>query len=211
MSSHLWTPACTFKMSTIKYLSLLWVHDILVASKTEAYLMQIKTRLDSTCKRNELGKLSWFLEIQLNVKLILLKWINLHILRRYYQVQHGILQTILNSMWNGSNKNKWQSWFSWKQTLSWNYWQSKICNGCNKSRHLLYSYKVISRPNKTKFFPFNEGTINHSQILKKSQKPLKLEGFGDTDWADLSVRKSASRFCFRLAENNPMMLWKSKK
>ena len=54
-------------------------------------------------------------------------------------------------------------------------------------------------------------TINQSIIFKKSQKPLKLEGLYDADWANLSDRKSFSGFCFRLAENNPMISWKSKK
>ena len=43
------------------------------------------------------------------------------------------------------------------------------------------------------------------------QKPLKLEGFCDSDWGNLYDRKSISRFCFKLAENNPMISWKSKK
>ena len=67
---------------------------------------------------------------------------------------------------------------------------------------------------KRKFFPFNEGktrrtlykdAINQLLIFKKSQKPLKLEGFCDTDWTNLSDRKNVSGFCFRLAENNPMI------
>ena len=56
-----------------------------------------------------------------------------------------------------------------------------------------------------------KGTINQSLIFNKSQKPLKLEGFRDADWANLCDRKSVSGFCFRLAENNPMISWKSKK
>ena len=56
-----------------------------------------------------------------------------------------------------------------------------------------------------------KGTINQSLIFKKLQKPLKLEGFCDSDWVNLSDRKSVSRFCFRFAENNPMISWKSKK
>ena len=56
-----------------------------------------------------------------------------------------------------------------------------------------------------------KGTINQSLISKKLQKPLKLEGFCDTDWTNLSDRKSMSGFCFRLAENNPMISWKSEK
>ena len=40
---------------------LLWVDDILIALKTEAHLMQIKTRLNSRFKMTDLGQLSWFL------------------------------------------------------------------------------------------------------------------------------------------------------
>ena len=56
-----------------------------------------------------------------------------------------------------------------------------------------------------------KGTINQSLIFKKLQKPLKLEGFCDADWANLSDRKSASEYCFRFATDNPMISWKSKK
>ena len=47
---------------------LLWIDDILIASKTEAHLMQIKTRLNSRLKMTDLGKLSWFLRIQFEYK-----------------------------------------------------------------------------------------------------------------------------------------------
>ena len=56
-----------------------------------------------------------------------------------------------------------------------------------------------------------KGTINQSLIFKKLQKPLKLEVFCDPDSANLNDSKSLSRFCFKLAENNPMISWKSKK
>ena len=56
-----------------------------------------------------------------------------------------------------------------------------------------------------------KGTISQSLIFKKSQKSLKLERVCDPDWANLSDRKSVSGFCLRLAENNPMISWKSKK
>ena len=43
-----------------------------------------------------------------------------------------------------------------------------------------------------------KGTINQSLIFKKSQKPLKLEGFCDSDWGNLDNRKSVSGFYYRL-------------
>ena len=44
---------------------LFWVDDILIASKTEAHPMQIKTRLNSRFKMTDFWKLSWFLGILL--------------------------------------------------------------------------------------------------------------------------------------------------
>ena len=37
-----------------------------------------------------------------------------------------------------------------------------------------------------------KGTISQSLIFKKSQKPLKLEGFGDLDWGNLDDKKKSS-------------------
>ena len=72
---------------------LFWVDDMLIASKTEVHLMQIKTRLNSRFKMTDLGKLSWFLGIQFEREIILLKWINQDISWRYYQ----------NSAWQIAN------------------------------------------------------------------------------------------------------------
>ena len=43
---------------------LLWIDDILIASKTEAHLVQVKTRLILRFKMTDLGQLTWFLRIQ---------------------------------------------------------------------------------------------------------------------------------------------------
>ena len=63
---------------------LLWVDGILIASKTKAHLMQIKTRLNTRFKMTDLGKSSWFLGIQFECKNNTIKR-NLDTSRRYYQ------------------------------------------------------------------------------------------------------------------------------
>ena len=45
-----------------------WVDDILIASKTEAHFMQVKTKLNSRFKMTDLGKLSWFLGTEFECK-----------------------------------------------------------------------------------------------------------------------------------------------
>ena len=88
-----------------------------------------------------------------------------------------------------------------------------------QDKNFVIPSKVVPRPSETKFFPFNENKVcltlfkRHGQsvtLFKKLQKPLKL-GFCDTDWANLSDRKSITGYYFRLAEDNPMISWKSKK
>ena len=44
-----------------------------------------------------------------------------------------------------------------------------------------------------------------SLIFKKLQKPLKLEGLCDADWANLNDRKIVSGYFCRLAKDNPMI------
>ena len=47
---------------------LLWVDNVLIASKTEADLIKLKTKLNSRFKMTDLGKLTWFLGIQFEGK-----------------------------------------------------------------------------------------------------------------------------------------------
>ena len=66
---------------------------MIIASKTEARLMQIKTRLNSIFKMTDRGKLTWFLGIQFECKNNSIK-----MNPSRYIVQHSKLQTMLNSM-----------------------------------------------------------------------------------------------------------------
>ena len=93
-------------------------------------------------------------------------------------------------------------------------------NGCIKTRQFYTVTRLSQDLAKVNSFHLTKAkhvlrylkvTINQSQIFKKSQKLLELEGFCDADWANLSDRKIVNGFCFRLAENDPMISWKSKK
>ena len=166
----------------------------------------------------DLGKLSWFLEIQFECKNNTIKMNQSRYIEDIIKVWYGRLQTTLNSMWNGYNENKWQSQFNRKQILSWNYWQFNIMVAtwpdiCYTVIRLSQDLAKLNSFHLTKakhVLHYSKGTINQSLIFKKLQKPLKLEGFCDSVWGNLDDRKRVSRFCFRLAENNPMISWKSK-
>ena len=61
---HMYIQNVNNKISII----LLWVDNILIASKTEEDLMKIKAKLNSRSKMTDLLKLSWFLGIQFECK-----------------------------------------------------------------------------------------------------------------------------------------------
>ena len=90
---------------------LFWVDNILIASKTEADLMKVKTRLNSRFKMIDLGKLSWFLGMQFKCKNGTIKMKQSRYWEDIIKVLHGRLQTMLTSLWNGYKENKWWSRF----------------------------------------------------------------------------------------------------
>lgn len=50
------------------------------------------------------------------------------------------------------------------------------------------------------------------QCLRKSETPLKLTGFCDSDWgASVKDRRSITGYNFQLSEKGPLISWKSRK
>ena len=57
-----------------------------------------------------------------------------------------------------------------------------------------------------------KGTLDRSLKFRKSECPLELIGFSDSDWgANISDRKSISGYSFQLSEHGPLVSWQSKK
>ena len=56
-----------------------------------------------------------------------------------------------------------------------------------------------------------KATVDRPLIFRKSEKPLKLIGFCDSDWANSKDRKSVSGYSFQLTNEGPLISWKSKK
>ena len=192
----------------------MWVDDILIASKTDAHLMQIKTRLNSGFKMTDLGQLSWFLGIQFECKNNTIK-----------MNQSRYIEKILSKFGMADCKPcstpcemdiiKTSDKVDLIESKPYEIIGSLIYIMVATRLDICYTVTRLSqdlaKPNsfhlmKTKQVLHHlKGTINQSLIFKKLLKPLKLEGFCDSDWRDLDVRKNVSRFCFRLAENNPMI------
>lgn len=84
------------------------------------------------------------------------------------------------------------------------YTVTKLSQNLNKPRtvHLTRAKQVLR---------YLKGTKNQCLVFRHSKNPLQLEGFCDADWANSPDRKSITGYCFRLAKDNPIICWKSKK
>ena len=118
--------------------------DILIASKTEAHLMQIKTRLNSRFKMTDLGKLSWFLGIQFEcknnpTKMNQSRYIK-KILSKFSMADCKPHSTPceMDAPKTSDKVNLIESKPYHKNIGSLRY--IYIYNGCNKTRHFLYGY-----------------------------------------------------------------------
>ena len=56
-----------------------------------------------------------------------------------------------------------------------------------------------------------KGTLNYCLTFKKSDVPLKLIGYCDSDWGTSEDRRSITGYGFQLSEQGPLISWKSKK
>ena len=166
---------------------LLWFDDILTASKTEAHLMQIKTRLNSRFQMTDLGKLSWFLEIQFECKNNTIKMNQSRYIEKILS-KFGMTDCKLCSTPCEMDITKTSDEVDLTESKAYReiigsliyimvatrpdicYIVTKLSQDQAKSNyfHLTKAKHVLS---------YLKDTINQSLILKKSLKPLKL-GFG---------------------------------
>ena len=200
---------------------LLWVDDILIVSKTEADLVQVKTRLNVRFKMTDLRQLSWFLGIQFEcenntIKMNQSRYIE-KILSKFGMPDYKPCSTSCEmDITKTSDKVDLIESKPYREIIGSLIYimvatRPDICYIVTRLSQDLAKQNSFYLTRAKHILRYLKGTINQSLIFKKSQKPLKLEGFCDSDWGNLDDRKSVSGFCFRLAENNPMISWKPKK
>ena len=57
-----------------------------------------------------------------------------------------------------------------------------------------------------------KSTIDDKLIFTKSDKPLEIVGFSDSDWAgSIEDRKSITGYSFRMCDNGPLISWRAQK
>ena len=178
---------------------LLWVDNILIASKPEAHLILIKTRLNSRFKMTDLGKLSWFLGIQFEYENNTIKLNQSRYIEKILS-KFGMANCKLHSTPCEMDVRKISDKVDSIESKPYcEIIGSLIYIMVATKPDICYTVTRLSqdqaKPNsfhltKAKYIlHYLKGTINQSLIFRELQKPLKLEGFCDADWANLSDKK----------------------
>jgi hypothetical protein len=56
-----------------------------------------------------------------------------------------------------------------------------------------------------------KGTIDQCLTFRKSNEPMRLVGFCDTDWENAEDHRSITGYGFQLSSGGPLISWKSRK
>ena len=165
---------------------LLWVDNILTASKTEADLMKIKTILNSRLKLIDLGQLSWFLEILFECKNSTIKMNQSRYMEKLLS-KFGIADCKPCSTPCKMDIRKTSDKVNLIDSKPYHKIIGSLIYIMVETRpDICYTVTRLSqdlaKPNSfhlmkaTHVLRYSKDTINQSLIFKKSQKSLKLEG-----------------------------------
>ena len=200
-------------------LALIWVDDIVICATDNSDLNNFKNELSRRFKMKDLGVLSWFLGIKFDFSDDTIKMSQSDFIYRF-----------------NMNDAKPRSLPSDVHVNKFNFELSPILDDATLYRQIIGSLIYImtcTRPdlafivtklsqymNKPTFahlaiaknvLRYLKGTANHSLIFRRSDEPLKLFGFCDSDWGGSDDRRSISGYCFKLCQNGPLISWNTRK
>ena len=202
---------------------LIWVDDLLICSNNDAELVKFKAALSENFKMKDLGPLNWFLGIK--------------VIRTANSVainQEDFICKILEKF--GMENCKPKSLLSDVNVTKFDEEESPVLENPTIFREIIGSLIYVmscTRPDlayivtKLSQFMSNpkvshlsyaktvlrylKSTKDHQLSFHKSEEPLKLIGYTDSDWGGSSDRKSISGYCYKLNEQSALISWKSKK
>ena len=216
---------CVYKKSTDEGAIhvIIWVDDLVIATNNMTLMDGFKENMKKRFKMKDLGQISYFLgidfvqkdgEIRMNQRRYLTK-----LLERFNMTDCKPRATPCEVKFDDNAHN------------------SEPCVDSTKYRELVGSLIyaatstrpdisfVVSRLSQYLSAPQNKhmvmakhvlrylkGTLDNELVYRKSDKPLGLFGYSDSDWASsIEDRKSITGYCFSMTGQGGVISWKSKK
>ena len=210
-------------MPTYVIVLLVWVDDIIICSNCETELLKFKNFLSITFKMKDLGVLSWFLGIKFEFKNNYVRMSQTSFLKKVLE-RFNMSQSNPKLLPCAPNENKFNNESSkllddprlYREIVG-SVIYAMSCTRPDLSFIVTKLSQYLSKPTEAHLnlaknvLRYIKGTVDYNLTYTRSDSPLKLIGFCDSDWANGEDRKSISGYCFKLAENSALISWKSKK
>lgn len=201
----------------------IWVDDLLLATKHESTMTRIKDELNRKFQMKDLGIVSWFLGIHFRrddnsiimsqaryVERVLEKFSMQNCKPKGTPCDQNV-NKLCNSEGNEVDAKLYREMIgsliyimiSTRPDLS--YIVTKLSQYMSKpnSNHMIVAKHVLR---------YLKSTINQTLIFRKSNESLKLMGFCDADWGNSELdRRSITGYGFQLSVNGPLISWKARK
>ena len=203
---------------------LIWVDDLIICSSNDDVLNTIKKSLKDQFQMKDMGQLSWFLGIEFtfdsegNVKMSQRKYCE-RILERFHMMECNPKSVPCDMSVNklvSSDSTELADPKLYRMIVGSLIY---ITTGTRPDLSYIVSKLSQSMSKPTKAYlgiakhvlKYIKGTLHYCLEFKKSDMPLKLTGYCDSDWGASEDRKSTTGYCFQLNNHGPLISWKSKK
>ena len=202
---------------------LIWVDDIIIASNSASTLREVKEALGQMFRMKDLGRLSWFLNINFtfgtdSISMDQTKYIE-KILNRFQMdgCKHratpselGVNKIITENSDDLADKQLYQE-------IVGSLIYVMTSTRPNLSFIVTKLSQYMSNPSNAQFnmakhvLRYLKGTLEQKLTFTKSKEGINLHGFCDADWGSSEDRKSITGYVFKVTTIGPVISWKSRK
>ena len=215
---------CVYKKTTPNgvIIVVIWVDDMIIAASNMTLLDKFKETMREQFNMKDLGQISYFLGINFTqtsdeIKMSQKRYIT-KMLEKFGMTDCKPRSSPCESKPDDNPQNdeptdprKFREVVgsliyaatSTRPDISWSVSRLSQHLSDPKKKHMIMAKQVLR---------YLKGTIDNELVYKKSDKPLELFAFSDSDWAScVEDRKSTTGYCFSLTEDGAVFSWKSKK
>ena len=207
-----------------KIILIIWVDDIIISATDSALLESIKSALSSQFKMKDLGSLTWFLGTEFkcegqSIKMSQTLYID-KVLSKFEMADCkpkptpcaiGTAQPIEETTDSLSDPRLYRAIVG-SLIYVMTGTRPDLCYAVTKLSQKMANPTHTDIIKAKHVLRYLKGTKEHGLRFQKSETPLKLTGFCDSDWgASVEDRHSITGYNFQLTSNGPLISWKSRK
>lgn len=218
---------CVYSRNDVngKVIMMIYVDDLIIAASCKDILTEIKSTLSSRFKMKDFGTISYFLGIEFKItenciemnqcryaEKILSKFNMSNCKPKAVPCDLNINNCCLNKDSKELEDPRMFREIIGNLLYLMTCTRPDICFAVSKLSQFLskptYEHLNLSKT----VLKYLKGTVNHGLKFVKSEEPLQLIGYCDSDWGSSTVdRRSISGYCFKLSNCGSLISWRSKK